>query len=263
MSNIPPVPEIPVPPVPGAAAPPAKKGKGPLFWILLGCGGLTVMVIIVVLAITLFVGSKWKEFSADAEKNPTIAAARFIVKMNPDLEEVESDADAGTITIRNKKTGETITMNAQDIKDGKLSFKTSDGEEVNIQGGGKDGSFTVDSNKGSVSFGGKDASEVPDWVPRYSGVEFQGVFHSSNDEEMTGTVRFNANDSLDDVINFYRSELESAGYQIETSSFEQGGNRAEALTATSQDGRTVSVHAVRVNDRTDVTLSYSEKKAGN
>ena len=58
---------------------------------------------------------------------------------NPDLEVVSSDDESGTVTIRNKKTGEEITMNAADIKNGRLRFKNEKGEEVTFEGSGEKG----------------------------------------------------------------------------------------------------------------------------
>ena len=48
---------------------------------------------------------KAKDFIEDAEGNPIAAAAETIVKLNPELELVESDREGGKITIREKDTG--------------------------------------------------------------------------------------------------------------------------------------------------------------
>ena len=50
-----------------------------------------------------FAAKKIKEVAGDFEANPGRTAAEFIVKMNPDLEIVESDDDAGTITVYAEK----------------------------------------------------------------------------------------------------------------------------------------------------------------
>jgi len=63
-----------------------------------------------------------------ADTNPTyshgvMATAELMVKANPDLDLVESDAEAGTLTIRNRRTGEEVTMSAKDIQEGRVQFK--------------------------------------------------------------------------------------------------------------------------------------------
>ena len=84
---------------------PAKKGLPVWAWVGIGCGALVVVVLIVVTVAGFLVANKVKDVAADFEKNPAMATARMIVKLNPDLEEVSTDDEEGTITVRNTKTG--------------------------------------------------------------------------------------------------------------------------------------------------------------
>src|SRR6185436_16840912 len=91
------------PPPPGAPAP--KKGMGPLGWIAIGCGVIALIGILALAAGGWFVKRQVDKY----KDNPTIAAAELIVRANPDLEVVSSDPKGGTLTIKNSKTGETVT----------------------------------------------------------------------------------------------------------------------------------------------------------
>src|SRR5262245_60717402 len=110
------------PPVPGQ-----KKKISALGWIAIGCGAIAILCFLALGGIAFIGGRFLKNKAAEFEKNPTLAAAKLVVQANPDLEVVKSDDDAGTLTIKNTKTGEVVTMNAKDIEDGKITFTTKDG----------------------------------------------------------------------------------------------------------------------------------------
>jgi hypothetical protein len=92
------------PPAPGQ-----KKKMSALGWIAIGCGAIAVLCILAFGGAALFVKHKVDKMG----KNPTLAAAELMVRANPELEVVESDSDKGTLTIKNSKTGEVVTMNAR------------------------------------------------------------------------------------------------------------------------------------------------------
>ena len=93
---------------------PAKKGLPVWAWIGIGCGALSILVLVVLMVGGFFVARKVQDVAADFEENPAMATARMIVKLNPELEEVATDEEAGTITVRNRKTGEVITVNFEE-----------------------------------------------------------------------------------------------------------------------------------------------------
>jgi hypothetical protein len=96
------------PPPPGAA--PGKKGLPPLAWAGIGCGGL---ILLAVLAGSLLVGTcakKGIQMASQLAANPGKAAAEMMVTTNPTIEKVSEDETAGTMTIRLKASGETVTL---------------------------------------------------------------------------------------------------------------------------------------------------------
>src|SRR5260370_24856761 len=110
------------PPPPGAPQAP-KKGIGPLGWIGIGCGVIIVIGFVVMGVLAYLVKSKVVD---PLQKNPGMMLAKGVIAANPDLELVNSDDATQTLTVRNKKTNETITMNLDDVKNGKFKF-SSDG----------------------------------------------------------------------------------------------------------------------------------------
>ncbi len=247
----------PQPPAPTAPAP--QKKTSPLVWILVGCGGLIVIVGIVFLVGGYFVAHKIKGYAETAKKNPAMAAAKFAVAVNPDLEVVSEDDDKGELTIRNKKTGEEITMNAQDIKQGRLKFKNEKGEEVTFEGSGQEGKegFRIKSDKGSMTFGAGAAEKAPAWVPAYPA----GKALVSASEKTAGGVRghlsFQTTDSADQIMTFYERELKAAGFAVERTAM-QGAVHLANLNAKANGGaRTVNVIVTPVGDSSQVAVQYS------
>jgi len=117
-------------PAPSTAQPPAKKKVSPWVWVLGGCLVLIVLVLLLMGGCTWFLADKAKEMAAEFEANPAKAAAEMAVRLNPDLELVETDEEAGTMTILQKSTGEEVTLNFEDIAEGRFSVETSEGEST-------------------------------------------------------------------------------------------------------------------------------------
>jgi hypothetical protein len=196
---------------------PAKKGLPIWAWIGIGCGALLILVLIVVMAAGFFVANKVKDVAGDFEDNPAMATARMIVKLNPELEEVSTDEEAGTITVRNKKTGEEVTVNFEDIEEGKLSFTTKEGEvTVDASELEDSGSLTVTNEDGGVVFSSGKASkqDIPDWVPVYQGTEPTNRHSMTAENHVSGGFEIETGDSVADVLEFYRAALEAGGFTV-------------------------------------------------
>ncbi len=68
---------------------------------------------------------KLSDFAKEMESNPDAAAVRaaeLVLRLNPDVDVLSSDPAAGTITVREKKTGKEVTFDLEDIKAGKFSI---------------------------------------------------------------------------------------------------------------------------------------------
>src|SRR5688572_9107410 len=133
----------------------AKKKTSVWAWVAIGCVG------IVVLGAVAFGGLVWWGANKAVDKAKTMAedptaVVEMIAAMNPDIEIVDRDAGNGKVTVRNKQTGETVTVDLEDVRQGKIGFSSDEGEsatmsldqetgKLQIQGEGDDG--------GTLSFG--------------------------------------------------------------------------------------------------------------
>lgn len=241
-----------------------KKGLSPLAWIGIGCGALVVLGAVALAALVGFGVFKAKQFAAEMEKNPAKTAAETFVRLNPDLELVESDEEAGTITFRNEKTGEVATVSYQDLADGKLSVTTDEGTFTMDADGGEDGgSLTVTGPEGEARFEASASLEnVPDWVPLYpDATQTQGSYHAETPEGVTGIVSSKTADAARKVVDYYKERLEDEGWEItgqSTNTTPQGS--FSTLTATLADvGREITVGVVEAEGETQVTVNYNGK----
>jgi hypothetical protein len=198
---------------PGAA--PEKQGMSTLAKVGIGCGVLLVLAIIVGGILGRVVCSKAKEFAEDYKENPAHAMAKAITATNPDLEIVETDDDAGTVTIRNEKTGEQVTVDFDDIKEGKLKIVTDEGEFA-ISGDRERGGVTIETEEGTTKFGGGgDVDDLPGWVPIPRGVAPADVYTVDQPKAETGGYTYSTRDDLSEAFDDMAKLLESEGYDIQ------------------------------------------------
>ena len=156
-----------------------KKGLGPLAWVGIGCGVLILIAFVVMSAGLWFGGKMVKNVVEDLEENPAKTIAQGIVMANPDLELVETDEEEGTITIRDKESGEVATFDYSQIKEGKLSFESPEGKMTfDAEGADEGGVFTMETDEGTAKWGAGEkagwiqngcAQVVPQDVPRPTG----------------------------------------------------------------------------------------------
>lgn len=239
----------------------AKKGLPIWAWFAIGCAGLVVLALIVILVVGMFVTKKVKDVAGDFKKNPEVAAARMIVKLNPDLEEVSVDEDAGTITVRDKKTGKVFTANVDDIKDGRFTIEGEDGKAViSTQSDKEGGTLKVTSDKGTVQFGSGDASKIPDWVPVFPGADMKSVFSMSTDGSVRGSAEIVTDKSKDEILAFYRKAMDDEGYQIQTSSYSGSDQSVDMITGTMADPKRNLMVNVSVDKDGEVkaAVTYSQ-----
>lgn len=261
----PPPPAAPPPPPSGtpAAAPgaqPKKKGIGTLGWIAIGCGGI-LLVAALFGALTLgWLFNKGKEVVRDFDEDPAMAAAVALVRLNPEIELVESDPEARTVTIREKESGKVMTVSLADLQEGRIGFESEEGKG-SVEFGGEKGVFRVESSTGESFEIGQ--GEIPAWVPTYPGLSAQPtvLFSTRSGTSAQGAFSFETEDEPSAVLDHYVSELEAAGFTVErsdvSSSFGRGGQVNARLDA---EGRRVDVNVMTAGDEgtTRGTVNYQE-----
>jgi len=246
-----------------------KKGLHPMAWVAIGCGGLLIVGGLVAVLLGVFAVKKAGDAIKEFEENPAKAAEMF-VRLSPELELVESNEENGTITIRSTQTGEEATFDYSELADGKFSWSGKEGESGSVSidaQGGEDGrgTFTVESDKGSMSLGGADV-EAPDWLPLYPGAQKTegATFTTTTQEGRTAAFALSTDDSVDEVLEYYAQALEEAGFTIQTQTYTRGGAKGGIVTGVDHpDGHTVNVTAgTEDGGKTQLGIQFQEKSAG-
>jgi len=94
-------------------------------------------------------------FIEELRNNPVQVGAETLIRMNPELDRVSTDEDAGTLTFRNNRTGEEATLNFEDVAEGRFSTTTDEGEDaVDVgEAGGRDADRRVSECRGCARLG--------------------------------------------------------------------------------------------------------------
>lgn len=247
MASQPPPPPVAMP----APAPPPAKKTSPWVWVAVGCGGVLLLVLLIFLIGGYFVAKKVGNFAKEAEKNPAMAAAKMIAAVTPDIEVVEADDKRNTITLRNTKTGEVVTMDVNDVKEGRIKFKTDKGEaEIS---GDRGGGVTIRTEEGTATFGTGD--DYPGWLPSYPGASPVALFASRTENESMGTWQFTTADDAAKVVSFFQRELKERGFKI-TSTTSWQADEGNAGMVMAEDGkRNVMVTVAPHEGRTQVNVA--------
>ncbi|MEZ5324096.1 MAG: hypothetical protein R3F19_03430 [Verrucomicrobiales bacterium] len=242
-----------------------NSGLSSIAKVGIGCGIVAVLGIIIFAALAFFGVRKAASMAEDFANNPA-AAAELIVKMNPKLDHVSTDADAGTMTIRNKETGELVTLNFDDIKQGKFSVQGANGEDVfSIDSDTANNGITINSGEnGEIKIGGAaDLSDVPSWVPVYPDTlkSTTAMARKTPDGKATGMIAFDVADDISKIIEFYRTALKDQGYDVKENTVNTNGAMSQAvLSAThATDGHKLNILVGQANDKRSLMINYEEQ----
>jgi len=264
-------PVVPPPPPSSPPPPPAeppKKGLSTGAKVAIGCLVALLLLAGGCFVVTAFFVKKGvdsvKSFAEDVENNPEAAAvkaAELVARINPEIEVVSSDPEAGKITLREKRTGKVVTFNAEDIKNGKFSFE-SEGETTTIDAdageGGEPGKLSIASGDRSMVFGA-DGASVPDWVPAYPGARADSFSTIESGQETSGTFTIHTSDAPEKVLAYFEAALDGAGYSVEKSWTESETRSSGNINATNGP-RTVNVALAAQEGETQGLVAYSEKR---
>jgi hypothetical protein len=236
-------------PVSGAsAAVTPRRRTSPLVWILVVVLGLFVVGGILTMAGGLFLVHKAREAGVDPDllrRNPGLAVGKMLAAVNPDVEVVKTDDGAGTITVRDKKTGKVVTLTFDEARKGNFKFEAH----------GDDG------KNATVEFNGA-SGKIPAEVPVYPGAKVEGTFSVTGDGGGgTGSAyqyTFTTSDPPRQVMSFYHNKLEDAGMKLAlTTNTADGGMligeddaRGETINVIVEKGSSEGTTAIRVTTRT-------------
>jgi hypothetical protein len=190
-----------------------------LVWILVGCGGL-LLLFFISLAVAAMMGISFLHHVA---KNPAAAVARAMIAANPNAELVSMDEDGGKVVVRDKRTGKTVTLNFEDLKQGRMSILGENGEKLTIGGQGESGVVKFQSPEGNATLGGGGPVKLPAWFPSYSSATPRSTFSLSDNTSESAGFQFTTADATDQVLSFYESGFKSAGLKVTTFRQADGG----------------------------------------
>lgn len=255
--------EPPPAPPPGGFPPPPRKGLHPLAWVGIGCGGLLVLAVAIVVMGSVWVGRK----VGDVMKNPE-KIVEFVINANPDLEVTENDTEARRLTIRHKSSGETVTVSYDDIEKGIFQLESS-----------SEGTFRLDASKSAsgevnittpegtttLNTGTSAEAKVPAWVPRPGGdARVVAALATTQQGKESGNLTAQTRSSTEEVAADLRKALEAAGFTVESTSLAANGAAIDSLKAVhGTAGRQVSV-VLRPSENggdTTVVINYSGESA--
>jgi hypothetical protein len=247
------------------AAPATLRKTSPLVWILVAVLGLFVLFGIAVVGGGLFLVHKAKQAGFDPElmrNNPGLATAKLLAATNPDLEVVSTDDQRGLITIRQKSTGKTMTVNFDEMKRGKLTFREDGKNAVTLEahGNGDSGSLQMKSGSESLTIGANQAA-LPAWIPAYPNSKPASTFSVNSKEGTSASFQFQTQDTPKDVVAFYERGLKQTGFRINaTTTSESGGSSGGLVSADdAANKRTVLVTVGTGQKGTTVSVTYSQK----
>ena len=256
------------PPVPG------EQKKGLSGWAVAGIGCLVILVLGFVGAgfAAKWLWGKGKEAMEkagvsmeDFQSSPEKAAAKIFVAANPDIELVSEDAGGGTMTVKVKSSGETLTVSYADLAKGKLVMTSSSGEQVTIDGTNQDGQGKIVMKSGdSTTVIGTESDLVPTpaWVPVFpKSRPMSGGVRSENSEGVKGTTLAEADATVTEVKDFYESELKAKGYEVQTTVTNAAGADSAMLSADSADKKSKLVIMINSEgQKVNVMLNYEGPK---
>ena len=221
------------PPIPGSFGPlpgpdPSQRKKTNIVvWVLLGIAGL------IVAGVLLAAGSAYyfvKQVAGSG--NPAMAIAKIVTTLNPDLEVISIDGD--TVRVRVKSSGQETEINISDIRKGKIDIKSPEGRVV---------------------IGG--TARMPDWLPKYPGMEGDPVTQVESRSKGKGTLVFHTGDSVEKVAQWYEQTLQSEHFTVERKADNTGAGsiKLDAVVIKGESGAKDVL--VTIVDGTLVTLVYS------
>jgi hypothetical protein len=172
-------------------------------------------LIIGIIAVVLLVGMcsrKASEMVRELEENPVKSMAEMAVWANPDVEMVSSDEEAGTITIRDKKTGTETTLNYEEASDGKFTVE-SDGSVTTFDG--QAGTLTTEGPDGTTTLNQGGLEKMPKWfVVPDSVKDWKSASHSEQGERVSGVLNGTSAEDQGPLMLKFEESLKDAGFAL-------------------------------------------------
>ena len=266
----PPAPPPPPPPPPAPAAP-AKGSNRTLIIVLCILGGILLVIGGCVTTCAYFVHKKATEYSADVKKDPQLATVNLIASMTPNLQVVSKDAAARKITIRNKKTGEVVTLDLNNLSSDNLEKAVQQfakGQKVAAPAPSDSEASEPAAAPAMTEEPPAPATPVPEstsparssayaaalkkfpaFIPAYRGGKTSEASLGTIAGNTMGTYVFTTSDPVETVADFYEKALTDAGFTI-----------ANRESGTDANGATTSLLGQHADPRMMASITVKTEK---
>lgn len=233
-----------------------KKSKT-LLYVIGGCAVLSFVFIVLIL-VGFFFGKKIQTYFS----NPSEAIVKIITQNNPDVEVVSIDQKSKKIVLKNKKTGEVMTIDFSDAAKGRIVWKgkgekgrfeiSSDEKEEKIE-------ISKEGEKTTITYGG---DEIPAWLSDLKGFKVKNNITSKTEDQISGTVEVETSINFDEASKILEDFFKGKGIVLMKTIFQQEENQKQAmLQGKSKDEKyNVLIYLMVEEDQTKGTISYTEKK---
>ncbi len=218
--------------------PPARRKMSPVLWVVLIICGFFFLCFLGLIGFGFFAARAFRN-------NPGAVIAKILTAGNPNLEVVNTDNGAGTITVRDRTTGRESKITFDQARNGHFSITANDDH------GGS----------GSVQFGGT-ANDVPSWVPKYPGATNTGLFSAKGSDVDSkgegGSFAFTTSDSPRKVLDFYRDKVGALGFKVNMNT--DTGSGGMIVAADADEKRSLTAVATGQGSSTSVNITYGSKQ---
>jgi hypothetical protein len=220
--------------------PAPKKSNKVLYWVLGVMGALFLLAIMAVVGVAWYGMNRAKQAGVTRElmeKNPELAAAKMGVAANPDIEVISSDDIAGTMVIRNTKTGQAVTLRFDPARKAMVVVGNQDAENASAPPA---------------------VLEDQPWLPTYPGVTVQMLPTTSINGATKGGYVFVTADPPGTARAYLRDWMAAHHYEVSTANMPVGNQMFTVDIANEMDGpHQLMVVAQSAADGTHVKVEFS------
>ncbi len=223
---------------------PAPRRTSPLVWVLVILLGLFMLFGIGIFGAGWFVVHKLHQAGVDPEllrRNPGMAVGKMLAASNPNLDVVRTDDNAGTITLRDRRTGKETTITFDQARQGKITFSAED----------------ENGKRATVEFGA--TGKPPGWVPEYPGSHpTYSIKGSADGGEEGGNFTYTTDDPAAKVMSFYQDKAKDLGMEAKVTTTTPDGGMLVA--SREGDERSLTVVVGSSSEHTTVNVTYARKR---
>lgn len=230
-------------------------------WALAGVGsGLLISGLVVLIGMrVLRFESVAKGRTTDFSASPAKMAALITLAASPELELVRTDDASGTLTARDRKSGDEMTAPFEDFIYGQYHFNPpAPPTVVAAPGAAKE----PEAPAAPAPAEDPAVAAPPSWVPSYPAAlaKATGTREETKDGAR-GNWQAQVKDPADKIKSYYESTLQADGYTIDTATTTADGSDTFVIRATSSNGkRKMTITIASVGGAANVNIDYKGKK---